>query len=458
VIAVIGVIGSFQVVFSSLGLDLAITRFFHEWPVADRRRNLGSLWVWSWVATALVGGVLLLGVSLFARYAAEVADPAWLALGVVGNAVGYLFVIPASTVRIQRLPWVFASYNLVGLLLSTGLGLYLVLALGLGLTGYLWSVVTANTVMAFVGGFLMLRFASPAVRSPGLTEALGFSARAIPSSLISAASASVDRVLLGLLGNLQTLGIYAVGMRFADVIGSLHTALKMAFGPFMMKSIASGPSGRALVAAVTPFYLMPYFVVGVALSLFIGPLVRWINEPAYFGVETLVPWLAGAAILGSAYFYFCNGIFLGKRTDLMTGPAIAQLLVLAAANLILIDPFQLAGVVASRYLGAATLLSISYLLSQRVFPFEHAWRPTIGMVLAALIAVGLGTVVPVGNLGLELLLKAGIVALFLVTSLAIVGHPHGLGPRDLLRIRPGRNTFEDVPEPSDRPAGPMWSG
>ena len=58
IIAVIAVIGAFQALFSSLSLDLAITRFYYEWPEAVRRRNLGAIWTWNWIITIVVGGAV----------------------------------------------------------------------------------------------------------------------------------------------------------------------------------------------------------------------------------------------------------------------------------------------------------------------------------------------------------------------------------------------------------------
>ena len=55
ILAVIALIGSFQGLLSSLSLDLAITRFYYEWPDELRRRNLGAIWTWNWIVTLVVG-------------------------------------------------------------------------------------------------------------------------------------------------------------------------------------------------------------------------------------------------------------------------------------------------------------------------------------------------------------------------------------------------------------------
>lgn len=456
-IAVIGVVGAFQGVFSSLSLDLAITRFFYEWPEEDRPANLGAIWTTSWAATTATLLVALIVVPFMAPLVFPEISAWTFGLGVVGNALANLFIIPASTIRIQRLPRTYAALNLLGFGLAVGLGLTLVLTLKLGLNGFLWSVIFANLVMAVVGATAMRRVAHLTLRSPGIGEAIDFSLRAMPAQIVSAIGSVIDRVLLGILGDLRTLGIYAVAQRFADVIGALHSALKMTFGPFMMRSIASRADGRDLVARVTPFYLLPYFVVGVAISLYIDPFVRFVRQPEFDGVAVVVPWLVGIGILGSLYFYYCNGLFLGRRTDLLLRPAILQVGVLAAASLVLIGPLQIAGVIASRYLAAVAFLGASLYLSQRIFRFEHQWAPLIGLSLAAVAAVLVGRLLPVqpvlNEVATQTIVLGGFVALGAWT----------VGGRRLVAFLRSRATagndepveiVEDVDLPSDR----GWSG
>ena len=115
ILAVIAVIGAFQALLSSLSLDLAITRFYYEWPEALRRRNLGAIWTWNWIATLAVGVLFLLAFQVLGPLLfRDVPYDPWLILGIVGNLLANLFIIPASTIRIKRLPWLFGAYNLGG--------------------------------------------------------------------------------------------------------------------------------------------------------------------------------------------------------------------------------------------------------------------------------------------------------------------------------------------------------
>jgi O-antigen/teichoic acid export membrane protein len=325
----------------------------------------------------------------------------------------------------MRRPWLFAGYNLLGFATAAGLGLWLVLVLDQGVGGLLVSMVASNLMLATFGVVAMLQVAEPGLSSPGLREAARFSLRAVPSAAIGTAGSILDRVLLGLFTNLETLGIYSVASRFVDIIAALHNALKMAYGPFVMKNMAAGGTiGPALVVAVTPYYTIPYAVVAVGLSIFIGPVIHLIGRPAYFDVIGIVPWLAGVQLLLCLPAYYGSGIVLGKRSDLLTIPAGAHVAVIAVLSVLLIGPFQIAGIVASRYGGAIVFVALTLFLSQRVFPMDHRWRVLAQLAIAAIVVSVAGHLATsAGGIGLAVGIGAWLGYLLLAWWIVTHGRP-----------------------------------
>ena len=447
IIAVIAVIGAFQALFSSLSLDLAITRFYYEWPEAVRRRNLGAIWTWNWIITIVVGGLFLLvfewlGPLLFS----DVAYDPWLILGIVGNMLANLFIVPASAIRIKRLPWLYSFYNLGGFAVSTVLGLWFVLFLDMGLHGLLISTILAGLIDAIAGAIVMLWYSRPALTAPGLREAMRFALPATPSSLINVAGSNIDRLLLSQFASLQALGIYSISLRFVSVIGALHSSLKMTFGPFLMRSIATDRrEGSDLVVSVTPYYIIPYVAVALGLSLFIGPLVRIIGQPEYDGVVDWVPWLAGVAIISSLFYYYANGLFLGNRTELLSVPALVRLAALAITAVVLLPPLQLTGIVISRYVAEVVFLLLSLYLSQRYFPLDHPWGKLIKLLGAGALFAVVGHFLTLDQGAGEIVVKAVLWIAFLGVCWWIVGGPD-LRHLPSWRSITGRSAARSVPD------------
>lgn len=422
ILAVVAVVGAFQMLLGSLSLDLAVTRQYYEWPEPERRRNLGSIWVWSWTAMLGSGAIFLVVLPFVAPYLfPDVPFDPGLPLGIVGNTAAGLLVLPATTIRIRRLPWLFAGYSVGSFLVTGGLGLWFVLVLDMGLSGYLSSLIVANTGLACASAILMLRFARPSVTSPGLRGALRFALPAVPSALISTVGVTLDRILLAQFATLHTLGIYAVAMKFVELVGALHQSLKMTFVPFTMQQVAADVErGRRLVGSVIPYYLIPYLAVTLGLVLFIGPVVHLIGQPAYFPVVEWVPWLAGAHLIGCLYVYYGNGMLLANRTDLLAIPAAAQVAAITFTGLLLVPQFQLAGVVATRYAGALVLFGISLYLSHMVFRIEHRWSVLVALAIALFIFAASTSMLTSSAIGLDIIARAAVWTIFLVLAWSIV--------------------------------------
>ena len=422
ILAVIAVVGAFQLLIGTLSLDLAVTRLYYEWPETERQRNLGSIWVWNWLAIIGSGVVFVVVMPFLAPLLfPDVPYEPWLPLGILSNTLAGLLVLPTTTIRIKRLPWMFAAYSVGSFVLTGSLGLWFVLVLGLGLSGYISSLILANAALAAAGIVLMLRFSRPSITSPGLRGALRFALPALPSAAISTVGVTLDRILLAQFGTLHTLGIYAVAMKFVELIGALHQSLKMTFVPFTMQHVAADlERGRRLVGAVIPFYLIPYLATTLGLVLFIGPVVRIIGQPEYFPVVEWVPWLAGAYLIACLFVYFGNGMLLANRTDLLTIPAAAQLAAMTVTAFLLIPPFQLAGVVATRYAGAIVLFGSSLYLSRRVFRIDHRWDVLLALAGTLIVFAVAGSLITASNSALEIIARAAVWAVFLIVAFLIV--------------------------------------
>ena len=167
ILAVIAVVGAFQLLIGTLSLDLAVTRLYYEWPEAERRRNLGSIWVWNWLAMIGSGAVFLVVMPSLAPFLfPDVPYEPWLPLGIVSNTLAGLLVLPTTTIRIKRLPWMFAAYSVGSFVVTGGLGLWFVLVLGLGLSGYISSLIVANAALAGMAASVIQRAGSGRFTAP----------------------------------------------------------------------------------------------------------------------------------------------------------------------------------------------------------------------------------------------------------------------------------------------------
>lgn len=441
VIGLTEMIGTFLTLFLGLSLDTAITRFYYEWPEDQRRRRVGTLWLLNWAACLVTGTV---ATALLWRVSAllfpDVAFYPYIFLGLILTVLRCLFVLPYATIRIVNSPGLYAFYTIGGFVIQMTLNIVYVLVLDRKLHGYFVSSIIGTAITAAMGGLIMLRFATPCFERQGLRESLRFSLPAIPTSLLSAVTQVLDRFLLQRFGSIEALGVYAVSQKFTNLIVYLHNALKLSYVPFMVKSVAADPAeGVRLLVRIRRLYVVPLFIAGLAIAVFITDFVAVAGRREYFQIAAWVPWLVGPALIATLTVYFAPGLFLAKRTDLTWIPQVVQLAAVALTGILLIPALQLTGVVVSRYLSTISLFAATLVLSQRVYPIATEWRRLAEMAVVVVGSIVLASAVDLGslllNVPIRLVIMAGaVVALGYVVTRSLSTLRTGV--RSILLSRP----------------------
>ena len=412
IISLTEVIGTFMTLFVGISLDTSITRFYYEWPDALRKRLVGTLWVLNWLSCAVFGVFATVLIWLGSSFLfPDVAFYPYLFLGLILTTIRSLFVVPYATIRIVNSPRLYTTYSLVNFSVQMSLNILFVLVLDKHLYGYFTSSILGAGVVAALGGVIMLRFATPCIEKEGLRESLRFSLPSIPTSILSAITQVLDRFLLQQFASLEVLGVYAVSLKFTNLLVYLHNALKLSYVPFMVKSISDDcKSGVQMLMRVRLLYLFPLFVTGLTVAVFVRDFVQLSGRSEYSQVAAWVPWLVGPALISTLTIYLAPGLFLAKRTDLTWIPQNVQLSAVVVAGFALIPRFQLTGVVISRYFSTVSLFVVTLVISQRQYPIAAQWR-RLGLMSSFLVIGGvLANIVVLESRLTGMLIRALIVA------------------------------------------------
>lgn len=422
ILSVSEIIASFLAFFVGLQLDLAITRFYYEWPVEQRKQHVGSLWMLSLISSILIGisAILILSIASRVLFPAVAFYP-YILLGLIASILNSFSVIPYSTIRIAHQPRLYFGYNIVNFFIQLSLNIYFVLFLNRGVEGYLISNIIGSAITASTGFIVMLNFATPCLRLDGLQSAIRFSLHNIPANMIAGVTSITDRFLLQQYGTLNILGIYSVCLKFTNLVLALHNALKLSFVPYMVKAVEekSEEAGSNL-ARMRLFYLLPLFIFSMAIAIFIKDFVHVINRPQYFPVIQWVPWLVGPVLISSFTVYFAPGLFLAKKSEKTWIPTSIQLLLVIVSGLLLIPSFQLVGVVISRYISVSTFFLVNVVLTQKYYPMPIPWLKL--SILLVLIACGieLSTLIEFDNVISNIVIKTCFLSAFSLSSLLII--------------------------------------
>ncbi len=367
IIAITEIIGAFLGIFLGLSLEQSINKFYYEWTGEQRKRGIGAIWVVSWSSSIIFGILSIFMFSFITEYIFNgINFYPYIYMGLISIVLNSLGIITFTTLRIKRVPWLYSIYSLSIFLIYLSLRTYCVLIDNQGLIGYFKANIVGASIIIALAIVIMSKFARPCLRNSGLIASLKFALPIIPSSIISVFTSISDRFILQNVASLSILGIYSISLKFASIITVLHDGIKSSYSPYLWQTVNKEINAKYIIAKKATIFIMPIYIAGIFISLYIDDIIQLINRPLYFPVADLVPWVVGFTLISCHYLYYSPGMMLGNRTDLLWIPATLQLIALYAS----IFTFKQVGfveIIIAKYVATLVYFLTSYYLSQRYY-------------------------------------------------------------------------------------------
>lgn len=423
VIAITEIIGVILGLFIGLQLDSSITRFYYEWPETGRKKNVGAIWVAGWLSIITFGSTGIFILSFASKFIFPDLDfYPYILLGLINTMLASFLTIPLATFRIKQLSGLFFAFNILSFVTQMGISIYFVLILNKGLYGYFIANTISSALVAIGICFTMFRFATPCFRNGDLRRSLSFSLPLIPSGIVASISSLVDRIILQQYASLEVLGIYAISLKFTNLVIAFHTSLKLSYVPFMVEALGKDKlKGAADIGRMSLFYVFPILLLGMGIAAFVSDFVYMANKPEYFSVLNCIPWLIVPAILKTMNVYLTPGLFLAKKTNLSWIPTTIQLVMVVSGGLIFIPYYQLDGVIMSRYISEISFFAISFILTQRYYPLPINWNKAILLLILTCLGILVLTSIRHYNVFIGILLKSILLIGFTGIGIVIIG-------------------------------------
>lgn len=386
IIAIIEMVLVFLPPFLTLSLDQSIMRFYYEWSNTKKRKEkIGSIWLLSCITTIIFGALFFLILAPLSKFIfPDVSFFPFIFMGIVIAVLSSFHLIPFSVIRIMKKPKVFAIYRISSFAIQMFFSVYLIIFLNMGVHGYIYSLIISKSIVLVGLLLFMTKISTLIIKKAHLREALQFSLPLIPASLVANTTSILDKFLLQQYAGLNTLGYYSVSLKFANIIGQLHSALKLSYGPFLFKTISDyKTSGNAIASKMTIYYIFPLLVVGLSINLFIDDFVILFGNNEYLPIINIVPFLVMVYLINSLNVYLAPGIVISKKTKLKIIPDSIQLVVILVSGVLLIGPLQITGVILSRFLSTIIFLLISIYITKRLIE----WKNNYAYIILSLLTI-----------------------------------------------------------------------
>jgi O-antigen/teichoic acid export membrane protein len=416
-IATVGL--SAMLVIADLGMASASQRSYFDYTEEDvdgRRAVLSTA-----LATALAAAAVIAALLIVFRgpIAGGLFDDRSYSDLVVLVALAVPMSIAATffreVMRLRFMAWRFTISATAGAVIAAAVGVGLVLGTEVGVDGVLIGLLAGNAVAVAFGLAVTFRYIGARLSRKELRVMLAFGLPLIPAVAAMWGLAFLDRVMLSALADLEEVGQYAVGARFASVLMFVVTAFGLAYTPFMLSMFSEDSELEKQVRSRTLTYVaIVLTAVSLALALFAREIAT-VVAPDYTQAYEVV----GVLCLGVTVFGLSSvtmaGISLARRTAYFGAYSGLALAVNLALNLVLIPPLGGFGAALATAVAYVVLTTLSYRKAQALYPTPYEPRKTVIVLLVGGALMALGFLpLGIGAVALKLLALAAFAGALVV--------------------------------------------
>lgn len=241
----------------------------------------------------------------------------------------------------------------------------------LGLTAILYSMIVSVLLASLLGLFL-LRQSFGLVFKPGLLkQLLKFSIPLVPASMLVFVSLYVDRYMINILIDLESVGQYGVAVRLASAASLVMIGFQMAITPLIYKHYNEPDTPQSLAVIFKYFVVFAVFFF-LAYSLVAKELLILLTTSEFYLVANVIPLLV-LALLFSNMYVFMPGIGIRKKTHLIFLISIVAAVINIVLNYALIPVFGIQGAALATTIGYFIAFLFFIFFSQKLYYVPHKW-------------------------------------------------------------------------------------
>jgi O-antigen/teichoic acid export membrane protein len=358
-------------------------------PALDRRSVVRS-------AVGFLFIAITLGALLVAAFAGPISEALLdrretelMLIAAGGLWVFTLYELLMAMFRLDERARSYFTASFANVLLTIALTVWLVVVEDEGARGLLLGNFGASAVILFGLFWVHRRRIALVPSARTVRPMLSFGLPTMPAELSLYALNVIDRVALARMAGLAEAGLYALAVKFSQVVTVVVRGFNLAWPP-LAYSIRSDEDARRTYSLVVTYYLLVSFTIVLALSLEARWVARALAAPEFFDSYKAVPLVATGVTLYALYLVLSVAVGRVGRTGFnfpVTGAALACNVVL---NLVLIGPYGIVGAGIALVVSYLVMVGLMYLVTRRVFPLGLEWARIARIVglAAGLFAAG----------------------------------------------------------------------
>lgn len=399
-----------------MGIGSAILRFYYYYELQEDKYEVIS------TALIIITLVVSISVALCILAASEISSfvfgsiqySYFLQLVLISFFFTTIATIPESFLRAEQKSTIYTSITVGTLILNLSLNIYFIVVLKIGLLGILY----ASVLMRFLNMVVNLSVCIPKIKFRvslvKLKEMLKFGIPLMPANFGLFILNFADRFILKHFSNLEDVGLYSLGYKFAFMISLLIISPFTMIWQAQMFEISKKRNAKEIFSRFLTYFSLVVITAAFVLSIFIKDIISLIAPPNFNSAYKVVPIISLGYVFYGFYYFFQVGILLEKKTKFLGFAVLFSALSNIILNILLIPIFGAMGA------GIAALLSFlfislsTYIFSQKLYKINYEFKRILKTLSVAIFLFILLLFLDTDSLLLNILVKIIFVIVFYV--------------------------------------------
>jgi len=259
--------------------------------------------------------------------------------------------------------------------------LFFILYLDASIISLAYALLLSNTLLIIAVAVKQLKALPVLFNKNMLVDVLRISLPLTPRILFGALNTQFDKIMLGMVASVGSVGVYSIGQRVSFGVFQFMTALDRVFKPEVYRKMFSHDDETHNVEI--GIYLTPF----VYITVFVALLTAVLSEELFF---LLFPesYSDGVGVVIILTVYFAS-LFFGKitgtqliyakKTHIITVLTIVGIVLNISLNIPMILKWGILGAAWATTIAGIAMNVMNYRVAQRYAPIQWQWKPVVLM-------------------------------------------------------------------------------
>ncbi|MEX0993163.1 MAG: lipopolysaccharide biosynthesis protein [Solirubrobacterales bacterium] len=402
---------AFSILFR-LGIVEALLRYYYRFDEPEQRDRVVRTSFAFLLATTTVGALLIAAFAgPLSEFLLRDRDTQLMLIAVFGLWVFTLYEMLMALFRLDERARDYFLASIANVALTIALTVWLVVFRDEGARGLLLGNFCGSAVIGIALGVIHRRRLALVPSGDLLRPMLRFGLPTMPAELSLYALNFVDRIALTRYVGLAEAGLYALAVKFSQVVTVFARAFNLAWPP-LAYSIEDDERARRAYSLIVTYFLLLAATVTLALSLEARWVVRLLAAPEFFDAWKAIPLVSTGVTLYALFLVLSVTVGRIGRTEFNFPVTAAALAVNVALNVALVPSHGIVGAGLALVGAYVVMLTLMYGVTRRLFPLPLEWGRLARIVVLAGALYGLAEALLPTASAVGLLERAALVPAF----------------------------------------------